>query len=45
MGHESTGVVVAKGANVTHVKEGDRVMVTWVPRDGYEGMPAPTRAA
>lgn len=34
LGHESTGVVMAKGQNVTHVKEGDHVMVTWVPRDG-----------
>jgi Zn-dependent alcohol dehydrogenase len=34
LGHESTGVVVAKGSQVNHVKEGDRVMVTWVPRDG-----------
>ena len=34
LGHESTGIVVAKGSNVSHVKEGDRVMVTWVPRDG-----------
>jgi Zn-dependent alcohol dehydrogenase len=34
LGHESTGVVVAKGREVNHVKEGDRVMVTWVPRDG-----------
>lgn len=33
LGHEATGVVTAKGRNVTHVKEGDRVMVTWVPRD------------
>ncbi|MGE5595548.1 MAG: zinc-binding dehydrogenase [Hyphomicrobiales bacterium] len=33
LGHESTGVVVAKGSEVTHVKEGDTVMVTWVPRD------------
>ncbi len=32
LGHESTGVVVAAGSEVTHVKEGDRVMVTWVPR-------------
>jgi Zn-dependent alcohol dehydrogenase len=43
LGHEATGVVVAKGAKVAHVKEGDRVMVTWVPRDGFEGMPAPTQ--
>ncbi|MDZ7728113.1 MAG: alcohol dehydrogenase catalytic domain-containing protein [Dehalococcoidia bacterium] len=34
LGHESTGVVLAKGKEVNHVKEGDRVMVTWVPRDG-----------
>jgi len=34
LGHESTGVVMAKGSKVDHVKEGDRVMVTWVPRDG-----------
>jgi Zn-dependent alcohol dehydrogenase len=33
LGHEATGVVTAKGANVSHVREGDRVMVTWVPRD------------
>ena len=34
LGHESTGVVVAKGREVDHVAEGDTVMVTWVPRDG-----------
>src|SRR3990172_6193574 len=34
LGHESTGVVVAKGSQVNHGKEGDRVMVAWVPRDG-----------
>lgn len=34
LGHESTGVVVAKGNQVTHLKEGDHCMVTWVPRDG-----------
>lgn len=33
LGHESTGVVLAKGSSVDHVKEGDRVMVTWVARD------------
>ncbi|MGI8927690.1 MAG: zinc-binding dehydrogenase [Tepidiformaceae bacterium] len=33
LGHESTGVVLAKGREVRHVKEGDHVMVTWVPRD------------
>ncbi len=34
LGHESTGIVIAKGKDVTNVKEGDTVMVTWVPRDG-----------
>lgn len=33
LGHESTGVVMAKGSHVTHVREGDLVMVTWVPRN------------
>lgn len=33
LGHESTGVVVAAGSSVTNVKEGDTVMLTWVPRD------------
>lgn len=33
LGHESTGIVLQKGSAVTHVKEGDTVMVTWVPRD------------
>jgi Zn-dependent alcohol dehydrogenase len=33
LGHEATGVVLARGARVTHVREGDRVLVTWLPRD------------
>ena len=33
LGHESTGVVVAKGGDVKHVREGDHVMTTWVDRD------------
>ena len=33
LGHESTGVVAAKGRDVTHVKEGDHVITTWVDRD------------
>jgi Zn-dependent alcohol dehydrogenase len=36
LGHESTGVVLAKGSAVTHVREGDHVMVTWVPRNAPE---------
>lgn len=33
LGHESTGVVLQTGSQVQHVKEGDTVLVTWVPRD------------
>jgi len=33
LGHESTGIVVAKGRDVSHVKEGDHVLTTWVDRD------------
>jgi Zn-dependent alcohol dehydrogenase len=39
LGHESTGVVVARGPGVDYVAEGDHVMVTWVPRNAYRGMP------
>ena len=43
LGHESTGVVIAVGSAVTHVEEGDTVLVTWVPRDAAraDGLPAP----
>jgi Zn-dependent alcohol dehydrogenase len=37
LGHESTGVVEAAGSEVSHVREGDRVMVTWVPRSPEKG--------
>jgi Zn-dependent alcohol dehydrogenase len=33
LGHESTGIVAAKGRHVAHVKEGDHVITTWVDRD------------
>jgi len=33
LGHEATGVVMATGSEVSHVKEGDHALVTWVPRD------------
>jgi Zn-dependent alcohol dehydrogenase len=33
IGHESTGVVAAKGRDVKHVKEGDHVITTWIDRD------------
>jgi Zn-dependent alcohol dehydrogenase len=42
LGHESTGVVVSKGREVTHVQEGDRVMLTWVQRNRLESTPDPT---
>jgi Zn-dependent alcohol dehydrogenase len=40
MGHESTGVVVARGQAVDYVAEGDHVLLSWVPRNAYKGMPA-----
>lgn len=45
LGHESTGVVLAKGREVRHVKEGDEVMVTWVPRDGEHATRRPGQVA
>ena len=33
LGHESTGIVAARGREVRHVREGDHVMTTWVDRD------------
>ncbi|MPZ99374.1 MAG: zinc-binding dehydrogenase [Dehalococcoidia bacterium] len=43
LGHEATGVVLAKGREVDHVHEGDHVIVTWVPRDSTEeARPRPT---
>lgn len=33
LGHESTGIVLHTGSEVTNVAAGDTVMVTWVPRD------------
>jgi Zn-dependent alcohol dehydrogenase len=41
MGHESTGVVVSVGSDVTHVKEGDHVMVTFLPRRSVPGQQTP----
>ena len=34
LGHEGTGKVVSRGANVSHVEVGDTVLVTWIPRTG-----------
>lgn len=33
LGHESTGIILECGSEVSHVKAGDTVLVTWVPRD------------
>ena len=33
LGHEATGVVLKTGSEVSHVAEGDTVLVTWVPRN------------
>ena len=39
LGHEGTGVVTQVGRNVTHLKEGDHAIVTWVPRTPIKGRP------
>lgn len=40
LGHEGSGVVTHVGKEVTHVKEGDHVISTWVPRIPISGLPA-----
>ncbi|MBV9597232.1 MAG: zinc-binding dehydrogenase [Chloroflexi bacterium] len=37
LGHEATGVVTGAGSGVDYVKEGDRVMVTWLTRTPSPG--------
>jgi Zn-dependent alcohol dehydrogenase len=44
LGHESTGVVLKTGTDVKHVKEGDTVLVTWVPRNAAAASAPPVRA-
>ncbi|MEM7097504.1 MAG: zinc-binding dehydrogenase [Pseudomonadota bacterium] len=44
LGHESTGIVEKAGSEVTHVREGDTVMVTWVPRNAAAADVAPITA-
>src|SRR5262249_24976156 len=39
LGHEGSGVVTQVGKEVTHVKEGDHVITTWVPRIPISGLP------
>ena len=43
-GHEATGVVTHIGDAVTHLKEGDHCIVTWVTRTPYTGRPDHTPA-
>ena len=44
LGHESTGTILKAGSGVSHVKEGDTVLVTWVPRDAANAAGPPTRS-
>ena len=44
LGHESTGVVLHVGSDVTHVAPGDTVMVTWVPRQAAAESKPPVAA-
>ena len=37
MGHEGTGVVTHVGADVSHLREGDHAIVTWVERQPRSG--------
>jgi Zn-dependent alcohol dehydrogenase len=37
LGHEGSGVVTHVGKEVTHVREGDHVITTWVPRSPISG--------
>jgi Zn-dependent alcohol dehydrogenase len=39
LGHEGSGVVTRVGKEVTHVKEGDHVISTWVSRTPISGLP------
>ncbi len=40
LGHEGAGIVLAVGAGVTTVKEGDKVVMHWRKGDGIEAEPA-----
>lgn len=41
MGHEGSGIVVATGAGVTKVKEGDHVVLSWIKGSGVNTCPPP----
>ena len=40
LGHEGAGIVTGVGRGVTHLKEGDHAIVTWVPRTPVRGRAA-----
>lgn len=40
LGHEGVGTVIRVGPGVTKVKEGDKVILGWVPGTGLEAAPA-----
>jgi Zn-dependent alcohol dehydrogenase len=42
LGHEGSGVVTHVGKGVTHVREGDHVVTTWVSRVPISGLPVST---
>jgi Zn-dependent alcohol dehydrogenase len=39
LGHEGSGIVTKVGKEVAHVKEGDHVITSWVPRIPISGLP------
>ncbi len=41
LGHEGTGIVTDVGSAVDHLQEGDKCIVTWVPRQTPRGRMAP----
>jgi Zn-dependent alcohol dehydrogenase len=43
LGHEGTGIVLKAGSKVSHVAEGERVMIQFVPRDLPDGMTTANR--
>ncbi len=45
LGHEGTGVVLKAGNRVSHVREGERVMIQFVPRDLPEGQTTAARTS
>lgn len=45
LGHESTGIIVSRGRDVGHVKEGDHVITTWVDRNNSAGTLPPVSHA